>query len=66
MVDSIDHMTLKLLKKGMATLMITMFYMTDFNKPHILIPVSFKLVEKLSSCRRLNICIWTVMEGAIL
>ena len=42
MVDSIYHMTLKLLKKGTATLMITVFYMTDFNKPQILIPVSSK------------------------
>ena len=66
MVDSIYHMTLKLLKKGTATLMITMFYMTDFNKPQILIQVSSKSVEKLSSCRRLNICKWTVMEAAIL
>ena len=52
--------------KGTATLIITMFYMKDLNKPWILIPVSFKLVEKCGSCRRLNISKWTVMEAAIL
>ena len=52
--------------KGTATLMITMFYMKDLNKPCILIPVSSKSVEKRRSCARLNICKWTVMEAAIL
>ena len=52
--------------KGMATLMTTMFYMTDLNKLCILIPVSSKSVEKRGSCGRLNICKWTVMEAAIL
>ena len=51
-------------KSGSGT--ITMFYMKDLNKPVILIPVSSKSVEKLRSCRRLNICKWTVMEEAIL
>ena len=41
-------------------------YMKDLNKPWMLIPVSSKSVEKLRSCRRLNICKWTVMEAAIL
>ena len=45
------------LLKGTATLTITMFYMKDLNKPWILVPVSSKSVEKLRSCRRLNICI---------
>ena len=52
--------------KGTATLMITMFYMKDLNKPWILIPVSSNLVEECGSCGRLNICKWTVMEAAIL
>ena len=52
--------------KGTATLMITMFYMKDLNKPRILIPVSSKSVEKYGSYRPLNICIWTVMETTIL
>ena len=52
--------------KGTATLMITMFYMKDLNKPWVLIPVSSKSVEKLRSCRRLNICKWAVIEAAIL
>ena len=52
--------------KGTATLLITIFYMKDLNKPCILIPVSSKSVEKCGSCRRLNICKWTVMEAAIL
>ena len=52
--------------KGTATLMITMFYMKDLNKPLILIPVSSKSVEKCESCGRLNICKWAVMEAAIL
>ena len=43
-----------------------MFYMKDLNKPCILIPFSFKSVEKRRSCGRLNICKWTVMEAAIL
>ena len=42
------------------------FYMKDFNKPWILIPVSSKSVEKCGSCGRLNVCKWTVMEAAIL
>ena len=52
--------------KGTATLMITIFYMRDLNKPLILIPVSSKSVEKRRSCGDLNICKWTVMEAAIL
>ena len=32
--------------KGTAIQMITIFYMKDLNKPCILIPVSFKSVEK--------------------
>ena len=52
--------------KGTATQMNTMFYMKDLNKPCILIPDSYKSVEKQRSCRRLNICKWTVMEVAIL
>ena len=51
---------------GTATLMISMFYMKDLNKPCILIPISSKSVEKCGSCGRLNICKWTVMEAAIL
>ena len=54
-----------LLLKGTATLMITMFYMKDLNRPRILIPVSSKLVENCGSYWRLNICKWTVMEAAI-
>ena len=49
-----------------ATLMITMFYMKDFDKPKNLIPVLSKSVEKCGSCGRLNICKWAVMEAAIL
>ena len=52
--------------KGTATLIITMFYTRDLNKPWILIPVSSKSVEKRRSCGRLNVCKWTVMEAAIL
>ena len=52
--------------KGAATLIITMFYTRDLNKPWILIPVSSKSVEKRRSCGRLNVCKWTVMEAAIL
>ena len=58
-------MTLRSLK-GTATLMITMFYMEDLNKPCVSIPVSSKLVVNCGSCGRLNICNWTVMEAAIL
>ena len=36
--------------KGTATQMITIFYMKDFNKPCILIPVSSKSVKKCGSC----------------
>ena len=42
--------------KGTATLMITMFYMKDLNKPGILLQVSSKSVEKCRSYGRLNIC----------
>ena len=52
--------------KGTATLLITMFYMKDLNKPCFLIPVSYKSVEKCRSCGCWNICKWTVMEAAIL
>ena len=52
--------------KGTATLMITMLYMKDPNKPCILISVSSELVEKRRSCGCLSICKWTVMEDAIL
>ena len=52
--------------KGTATLMITMFYKKDLNKPCILIPLSSKSVDKRISCGHLNICKWTVMEAAIL
>ena len=45
----------QILLKGTATLMITMFYMKDLNKPWILILVSSKSVEKRKSCGRLNI-----------
>ena len=58
----IYHMVLK----GTATLMMTLFYMKDLNKPCILIPVSSKSVEKRRSCGHLNICKWTVKEAAIL
>ena len=54
-----------ILLKGMATLIITMFYIKDRNKTLILITVSSKLVEKRRSCGRLNICKWTLMEAAI-
>ena len=43
-----------------------MFTMKDLNKPWILIPVSYKLVELRGSYGHLNICNWTVMEEAIL
>ena len=52
--------------KGTATLMNTMFYMKDLNKPLILIPVSSKSVKKCGSYGHFNICKWTVMEAAIL
>ena len=52
--------------KGTATLMVTMFYMKDLNKPCILVPVLSKSVEKCRSCGHLNIGKWTVMEAAIL
>ena len=52
--------------KGTATLMITMFYMKDLNKPWVLIPVSSKSVEKRRSYGCLNICKWTVKEAATL
>ena len=52
--------------KGTATLMITVLYMKDLNKPRIMMPVSSKLVEKSGSCELLNICKWIVMEAAIL
>ena len=52
--------------KGTATLIITMFYTRDLNKPWILILVSSKSVEKRRSCGRLNVCKWTLMEAAIL
>ena len=62
----VDHdETDEMIKKGTATLMITMFYMKDFNKPWILIPVLSKSVDKCGSYWRLNICKWTVMEAAI-
>ena len=51
--------------KDTATLMITMLYLKDLNKPRILIPVSSKSVEKCGSYGCLNICKWTVMEAAI-
>ena len=35
--------------KGTATLIISIFYMTDLNKPWILIPVSSKSNEKRRS-----------------
>ena len=60
-----SRQSLKELKRT-ATLIITIFYMKDHNKPCILIPVSSKSVEKCGSCGRLNICKWTVMEAAIL
>ena len=44
-----------LVKKGTATLMITMIYMKDLNKPRILIPISSKSVQKRRSCGNLNI-----------
>ena len=52
--------------RGTATLMITMFYMRDLNKPWILIPIISKSVEKRRCRGHLNICKWTVMEAAIL
>ena len=52
--------------KGMATLVITMFYMKDLNKPRILIPFSSKSVEKCGSCVRFNMCKWIKMEAAML
>ena len=42
--------------KGTATLMIIMFNMKELSEPWILIPVSFKSVEKYGSHGRLNIC----------
>ena len=53
------------MKKGMAALLITMFYMKNLNKPCILIPVSSKSVEKRKSSGRLNIFKWTGMELAM-
>ena len=41
--------------KGMANLIISMFYLEDLNKQCILIPVSSKSVEKCGSCGVLNI-----------
>ena len=46
--------------------MISMFNMKEPSEPRILIPVSFKSVEKYGSYGRLNICKWTHMEAAIL
>ena len=59
-------MFLKKILKGTATLMISVFYMRELSEPWILIPVSSKSVEKYGSYGRLNICIWTLMEAAIL
>ena len=61
----INHASISILK-GTATLMITMFYMKDLNKQLVLIPVSTKSYKKCGSCGHLNICIWTVIEAAIL
>ena len=52
--------------KGTATQMINMFYMKELYEPWILIPVSYKSVEKYGNYRRLNICKWTLMQAAIL
>ena len=52
--------------KGTATLMISIFYMKGLSEPWILIPVSSKSVEKYGSYGLLNVCIWTLMEPAIL
>ena len=46
--------------------MITLFYMKDFNKLSILIPVSSKSVENHRSCGVLDVCKWTVIEAAIM
>ena len=51
---------------GTATLMISMFYMTELSEPWILIPVSSKSFKKYGSYGHLNICKWTLMEAAIL
>ena len=56
----------KILLKGTATLMITLFYMKDLNKQEILKSVSSKSIEKCGSCGRFNIFKWTVMEAAML
>ena len=40
--------------KGTATLIVSMFYMKDLNKPCILVPVLSKSVEKRRSCGHLN------------
>ena len=40
-------LTMKCLLKGTATLMVTMFYVKDLNKPWILILVSSKSVESV-------------------
>ena len=52
--------------KGMATLMISMFYMKELSEPLSLITASSKSVEKCGSYWHLNICKWTVKEAAIL
>ena len=51
-----SHTKCVVVLKGTATLMITILYMKDLNKPIILIPVSSKSVEKRRSCGRLNVC----------
>ena len=52
--------------KGTATLISSMLYMKELYEPWILIPDLSKSVEKYGSCGRLNVCKWTLMEGAIL
>ena len=65
-VTIISELNFVRLLKGTATLVITSLYMIDLNKLCIVIPVSSKSVEKVSSCRRLNIYKLTAMEAAIL
>ena len=65
-MDIIEHFWVLLSLKGTTTLVITMFYVKDLNKPLILILVSSKSVEKCRSYGRSNICKLTLVEAAIL
>ena len=45
-------------------MMISMFHMKELYEPWILIPFSFKPVEKYGSYGRLNICKWILVNAA--